>query len=251
MRTPLRRVAVTRDEPIGGPLDAALRGLGLQPMPCPAVVTAPPRHRAALAEAAGLLEEYDWLVVASARAVDALAAAGAPRTWPASLRTAAVGAATAKALSKLGAPAPLAGPGGARELLDLLAGADHWAGRSVLLPRAEEGLPTLAEGLRALGARVDEVVAYRTLPVPPAALLRAWHAAAPEAAIVTSPSASSALLRALGPRSLRALRGIVAIGPTTAAPLRAAGVPVVLAPSANLSSVAEATSALWPAGAEA
>jgi uroporphyrinogen-III synthase len=142
------------------------------------------------------------------------------------------------------------GAGGAHDLLALLDRADRWPGRSVLLPRAEGGLPTLASGLRARGARVDEVVAYRTVRTAPAALLRAWHAASPDAAVVTSPSAATALLEAVGPRALLALRGVVAIGPTTAAPLRAAGVPVIVAPSASLSSVAEATSGLWSPGAD-
>lgn len=244
-----RRVAVTRDEPDNGPLARALRAHGLQAMACPAVTTVPPAEPSALAAAVSLLAEYDWIVVASARAVDAVAAAHGRTAWPEGLRWAAVGPATSRAIAEAGVSAPVVtGPGGATDLLAVLETADAWAGRSVLLPRAEDGLPTLAQGLRALGARVDEVVAYRTVRVAPATLLRTWHAGSPDAAVVTSPSAATVLLQALGARTLTSLRGVVAIGATTAAPLQAAGVPVVIASSTRLSSVAEAASALWAPG---
>lgn len=246
-----RRVAVTREEPDDGPLARALRAQGLEPLPCPAVSTAPPADPSALRLAAAWLGEYDWLVVASARAVSALATARRGAAWPARLRCAAVGAATGRALAAAGVVGPIVGgAGGASALLGQLRAAGRWDGRSVLLPRADEGLPTLASGLRALGARVDEVVAYRTVRVAPASLLRAWHAVSPDAAVVTSPSAATVLLQALGARALSSLRGVVVIGTTTAAPLRAAGVPVVVASAASLTAVARAASALWAPGVQ-
>jgi uroporphyrinogen-III synthase len=251
MNAPRRRVAVTRDEPEDGPLARALRAQGLEPLACPAVSTAPPADPSPMQLAAALLGEYDWLVLASARAVRALVTARRGAPWPARLRHAAVGQATARALVAAGVGGPIVtGPGGASGLLEALRAADAWSGRSVLLPRADAGLPTLSRGLRALGARVDEVVAYRTVPVAPASLVRAWHAVSPDAAVVTSPSAAAVLLQALGARALSSLRGVVVIGATTAAPLRAAGVPVVVASATRLASVAEAASALWAPGVQ-
>src|SRR5207245_819775 len=85
--------------------------------------------RGGLARAARELERYDWLVVASARAVAALAEALGGAPLPAALRTAAVGAKTKAALEAAGAVAPLtAEVAGAAALLEALRGAGGWAG---------------------------------------------------------------------------------------------------------------------------
>jgi len=210
------RVAVTRDEGDGGALAAALRRAGLEPVPCAAVREEPPLDPVPLARAAHALEGWHWLVVASARAVEALSAARNGRAWPVWLRSAAVGERTAAALRGAGAESVLtATRAGAAALLDALRGADAWQGRRVLLPRAQEGGAVLAQGLRGLGALVDEVVAYRTVPRAPAELAAEWRRAGPDAAVVASPSAAESLIAALGPETLRGLRLVVAIGDTT------------------------------------
>ncbi len=104
------RVAVTRDEAPDGPLSEALRHHGFEPFPCPAIADAPPPDPAPLRKAARALDDYHWLVVASARAVRALVEARDGRDLPAGLRTAAVGAKTAAALVDCGARNPLTAP---------------------------------------------------------------------------------------------------------------------------------------------
>jgi uroporphyrinogen-III synthase len=92
------RVAVTRDEADDGPLSQALRRRALEPVSCRVIREAPPADPENLTRAASELERYDWLVVASARAVTALAEARGERPFPAALRTAAVGRKSAAAL---------------------------------------------------------------------------------------------------------------------------------------------------------
>jgi len=94
-------------------------------------------------------------------------------------------------------------------------------GARVLIPRAERGLNTLASTLRKSGARVTVASAYRTLPdASGRRALRRALALGADAVLFASGSAAD-----LGARDT-ALSGAaaIAIGPTTAAALRARGV---------------------------
>jgi uroporphyrinogen-III synthase len=196
-----------------------------EPVLCPVVAERPPRDLDALSTAAARLEDYDWVVCASVRAVTALMAARAT-AFPRGVRTAAVGASTAEALVAAGAdPAPLvADEAGADSLWRLLESLDAWRGRRVLVPAAPGGRRVLIDGLRSAGAHVDEVEAYRTLPCAPGEIAAAWEALSPDAVVLASPSAAQALAAAVGPASLNRLRAVVAIGPTTAAALASHGI---------------------------
>jgi uroporphyrinogen-III synthase len=234
------RVAVTRDEGPDGELSRALRERGLDPVACPAVVESESPDPGRLAGAARALERYDWLVVASRRAVEALIEARGGAPLPGTLRTAAVGDRTAAALAAHGARAPLtAERSGALALIEALRDAGPWPGRRCLLPRAQGGGTELADALRRLGAEVDEVVAYRTVERSPGEIAATWNEAHPDAVVVASPSAARALVGALGACALRSLRAVVAIGPTTRAALASLGVAAVTPPRADFESVAE------------
>jgi uroporphyrinogen-III synthase len=234
------RVAVTRDEADDGPLSQALRRRALEPVSCRVIREAPPADPENLTRAASELERYDWLVVASARAVTALAEARGERPFPAALRTAAVGRKSAAALEAYGARAPLVAPAaGAGPLVLVLREADHWPGKRVLLPHAADGRPKLAAALRRFGAEVDEVVAYRTVELPAATIADAWGRAAAEAVVVASPSAARALVGAVGSAALRRLEPVIALGSTTAMTLVALGVKAVVPEKADFDAVAE------------
>ena len=97
---------------------------------------------------------WDGVLFTSVNAV-ALAPVGA--AWP---RVAAVGPATAEALEKRGVDVAVVGTGGGRELAEAWGSA---AGQRLLLPRAREAHPALAEALRAAGAAVTCVAVYRTV----------------------------------------------------------------------------------------
>lgn len=253
------RVAVTRDEGADGELSRALRSRGLDPVPCAATTTGASPEPERLADAARHLERYDWLIVASRRAVEALFAArderhrvastdGASRTdgghdgaaaAPLALRSAAVGPRTAAALAAHGLRAAFIAPeAGGRALALALREVDRWPGRRCLLPRALEGGRELAEALIEWGAFVDEIVAYQTIARPPAEIVAAWGAA-PDAAVIASPSAARALHAAIGPEALRALRALVAIGPTTRQALADLGLAALLPTRPDFDSAAE------------
>lgn len=242
------RVVVTRDEPPGGPLASALERHGLAPVLCPAVAEAGPLDPAPLEDAAQALERYDWLIVASRRAVLALFEARSGRRLPASVRTAAVGPSTAEALAAFGASNTVVAPeAGARSLAATLA-SESWTGKRVLLPRAEGGSTELAEALKAAGANVEEVVAYRTLSREPGEILAAWPSPDPDAAIVASPSAARALIAGLGVERLAGLAALIAIGPTTAAAIAAAGLVASLPHEATFEAAAALAAELLEAG---
>jgi len=235
-----RRVLVTRDESLDGPLSLALLRRGLQPVACSVLSHVASPEPEALVRAARSLEDYQWLIVASQRAVAALMVARGGRPLPPTLRTAAVGERTAGSLVAAGAAQPLtaASPGSAA-LIAALARADRWPGRRVLVPRAAEGGREVVDALRQRGGSVDEVVAYATVPRPRDEIVAAWEAARPDAAVVASPSAARALVRAIGAEPLHRLARVVAIGPTTAMQLEALGVLAVVPERADFDVVAE------------
>jgi len=233
-------VAVTRDEPADGALHLALRRAGLTAVACPVVREAPPPDAAPLRDAARDLERYDWLVVASARAVAALQAARDGAALPVRLQTAAVGLRTALALTACGAIAPVrASREGAQPLAVALREADRWADRRVLLPRALDGGTVLADALASYGAEVTVVVAYRTEPRDPAAIRACWRSAPVDAAVFASPSAVRALIRAVGAEAVARLDFVIAIGPTTAAALAEHDVPAIVPSHADFDSIAQ------------
>src|SRR5262245_27757901 len=103
----MRRVVVTRDEGLDGPLSSALASRGLEPISCSVLFEVPAPEPEVLERVAHSLERYAWMIAASQRAVTAVMGARAGRPLPATLRTAAVGDKTAAALVAAGASPPL------------------------------------------------------------------------------------------------------------------------------------------------
>jgi uroporphyrinogen-III synthase len=178
------------------------------------------------------LDTYAWVLVTSGQGVKALMlklAARGRTGLPETIRVGAIGPATARALEGVGVRVDLIaddprGQGLAREVAGRLGPADR-----ILLVRPEGGPGLLAADLRAAGAHVDEAPVYRTIASDRAAALAddaiggRWTAVA-----FTAPSSLDLWLDAAAERraALRsALSGMVriAIGPTTAAHLDAAG----------------------------
>lgn len=224
-------VVVTRDEPPGGPLGVRLEIAGARVLHWPAMVIAPPSDPAALAAGLAALESFDWLVLTSPHAVEAVA--GRRATLPPRLRVAVVGASTAAAAREHGwhvdrMPQEFQG----EALLASFAEApDGLAGRRVLFPASDLAAQTLPAGLAALGAEVVRVEAYRITTAPVAAALfaaRLETVARGEVDVVTfaSPSAVDGLAGALGEPALAQLldrSAAAVIGPTTAGALARRG----------------------------
>jgi len=206
---------------------------------CVVLEPQPPADPAALEAAAAQLGVYDWLVCASPRAVSALRERRGPAPWPERLRTAAVGAATARALHEAGAAAPpLTGPGdGAASLWARLADVTDWPDQRVLILTTPGGLTVLADHLTGAGARVEVVEAYAMRPRAATDIRHDWAIADPDAVVVTSPRSADVLVGAIGSAAL-VRPWVVAIGDTTSERLRGLAIPHDVAPTADLDRLA-------------
>lgn len=233
-----RIVVVTRSRGGEDALSARLRELGAEVRELPSIAFGPPADPGPLDAALRDLGAFDWVVFASATAVERtlerLGALGVPVASLAGRSLAAVGPATADALARALREPDLV-PAEARGEAMAAALAPRVSGRRVLVPRAAEGRPELVDGLRAAGAEVAAVEVYRTVTAPPEVIrpLADWLEAGEIAAVAfASPSAVRAVVLGLGAR--RALLGqvpLAAIGPTTADALRAEGLEVSARPT--------------------
>jgi uroporphyrinogen-III synthase len=213
-----RRVVVTRAPGQAGHLVRLLRDAGAEPLEFPAIAIAPPRDPSPLRAALEGLDGYAWLVLTSANGV--LHGLGSRRPFPG--RVAAVGPATAAALRELGWPVdwmPDDGRGAA-----VAEGLPIGPGEPVLILRSDLADGSLARRLLERGARVDDVVAYRTVPrqEPSPELRGLFRENAVDAVVLMSPSAVDGLLNGCGvDPGLYAGAALVSAGPTTSARIRA------------------------------
>ncbi|MGH8228383.1 MAG: uroporphyrinogen-III synthase [Steroidobacteraceae bacterium] len=239
-----RTVVVTRDEPAGGPLSQRLEGLGLEVLSWPVVSIGPPADPGPLEAALASAAHFDWIVFASRHGADAVTARLA--SPPRGVRIAAVGERTAAALGERGWPPEVVPEHAtAAALVERLAPLLR-PGARVLFPASSRALPTLAAGLRARGAQVEQVEAYCT---GAAALdVSACRARIDRddvgAVTFTSPSCVEELGRALGRghfEHLLASAVPIALGSTTARAVAQRGFESVLAEPATLDGLAATT----------
>ena len=229
-----KRIAVTRAAEQSAGLLARLRALGAEPIASPAIAIVSPEDFAPLDAAIGRLEQYDWLIVTSANGaralLDRMAALGRSPLELAHLTIGAIGPATAEALAEHGLQASFVPSAYVAE--SILAEISDLAGKRILLPRADIARETLAAGLRAMGAAVDEIAAYRTVPSPGAReLADRLRAGTIDAITFTSSSTVRYLLDGLEQagasraeaRALLAGTAVVCIGPITGATAEAEG----------------------------
>lgn len=218
-------VLVPRPAGRAAELASALTAAGAAPEMVPFIETRPLPESGAVRDALKNLAdgEYGWLIVTSAAAVDALQAAGGRIHVPAQTRVAAVGATTVDALAGAGIAVDLV-PSGAGSAATLVAAWPRGEPPTrILLPRSDRARPALPAALREWGYIVDDVVAYRTeiLAVPASAARRLADGDI-KAVVCTSPSVVASLARVPVAASVR----LIAIGPSTAAALREAGLRV-------------------------
>jgi uroporphyrinogen III methyltransferase/synthase len=233
-----RRIAVTRARDGSEELSAQLVALGADVIDCPTIEITEPLDWTPLDVSLGAMYlVYDWVIFTSRNAVTAvmkrLEHLGLSLdTAFGNAGIAAIGPATRAALSTYGIVTNAMPENAlADEIPDALGDVD---GLRLLLPRSSIARAELLETLRARGANVDDVIAYRTVDGPGAMLL-ANHVRDGDLDAITFASASavrsfvsamnttgdlaSALAHADRPR-------IIAIGPVTAATAAELGVPV-------------------------
>jgi hydroxymethylbilane synthase len=221
-----RRVLVTRAADQAEELVWALRAAGLDPVPAPTIAVEFDPPGGELDAAARILHAYAWVVITSANGARAiLKAAERTLTEPGAPSWAAIGPTTRRVLEHEGIevalqPSQSSGIAMAVELPVV-------AGDRVLIVRGDLADEELPLALRARGAEVDDVIAYRTREAPAASrplLRRAMAAGSIDAVIFTSGSTVRGLVALAGAEKLdMASIPAVCIGPETASEARNAG----------------------------
>lgn len=239
-------VVLTRAREDNAALASELRELGAQVIELPCVRTEPLADPTELRQAIAGVGPSDILVLTSRAGADAVASV-MPRNGI-DCPVAAVGCATAERARKHGMRVELvASRGNGRTLgreLPLAAG-------EVVLARSDLADRDLPAILRARGARVREVTAYRTLAgaAGDVATVRDAIRRGPAAVVVASPSAMDALARAIDPATLRRAT-FVAIGPRTAERVRErVGTTAIVPDTTEIHAVAKAIPLRQEAGA--
>ena len=225
-----RRVLVTRAAHQAGKLSEGLRALGAIPVEVPVLEIAAPVSFEGLDQGLRQIDQYDWIIFTSANTVRAVGARAAeigivPST-PMTLKVAAVGRATATAAREAGWDVGIVPEEYVAESL-VAALKNDIREKSVLLARAAVARDVIPDALRAAGAIVDVVDAYRNM-IPEGApeKLRSALADRLDAATFTSSSSVTHLAdvaQAAGVGFPFAGVAAVSIGPITTATLREAG----------------------------
>ncbi|MBI4231570.1 MAG: uroporphyrinogen-III C-methyltransferase [Planctomycetes bacterium] len=225
-----RTILVTRAEDQAPALVEPLRALGANVIPCPCIRIGEAQDPDALDSA--LRRKWDWIVLTSPNGVASLARTlarlRADARVLAGARIAAVGPATVSDLLGLGVRADFEpSEATSRCLAEELPGAASLRGKNLLLWQADAAGPELADRLRATGADVARVNAYRTQRADafPSGAAGALRDLAVDAVTFTSGS-SVRHFQALVPDDLRPAASALpafCIGPTTASAARATG----------------------------
>jgi hydroxymethylbilane synthase len=239
------RVLVTRAADQADELLSAVRGASLEPVLVPAIAVEIDPPRGELDTAAGLLHTYEWVVITSANGARAILKAatriltelGAP-SW------AAIGPATAALLDREGVVVQFQPSQSSSRAI--AAGLPVRPTERVLVVRGDLASPDLAVALRARGAEVDDIVAYRTREAPETSrvlLRRALMAGPVDAVVFTSGSTVRGLVKLAAEESIDVLSTpSVCIGPETADAARAAGFRVLaISPEPDSAALAAAT----------
>jgi uroporphyrinogen III methyltransferase / synthase len=233
-----KRIVLTRALEESSELARALESLGAEVILLPTVAFAPPEDWQKLDEQLRHLDWFDAILFLSKNAVryifDRCAQLGikCEMVESANRLIAAVGPSTAQALTEKGLRVNYVAKNHTGESLAYeLRGS--LAGRRVLLPRSDRGDDGVPNALREIGAKVTEVIAYRT--VAPAALdpaiLARVRAGEVDAVVFASPSAFHNLRDSIGPAETTQLSAriqFVGIGPTTSRAIRESGARVAI-----------------------
>lgn len=228
-----KRIVVTRAVEQARDLVEQLEALGARVSILPLVRFAEPLDWGELDRALDSLSEYDWLFFTSQNAVDCF-----------SRRCHERGVAPSGITPKIAAVGPITAEAARRDGFQVAHVAKQFRGavlagdlegeirhKRILLPRSDRANEDLPRQLRARGAIVAEVIAYRTLGPDSAdvAAIKSIQTGKVDVVVFYSPSAFHHLLDLVDLSHLQSLVGKVcfaAIGPMTAQAIREAGLPV-------------------------
>jgi len=162
-----KKILITRSREQSGEFAARLRKLGAEVIEFPTIEIVPPRSLEKLDRAISKLKSYDWMIFTSANGVNffwqRLKEKGKHRALPSSLKTCAIGPATANQLKEKKIPVSYMPKEYIAEAI--LKGFERMPikGKRILLARAKKARDVLPKGLRKMGGMVDVVEVYRTV----------------------------------------------------------------------------------------
>jgi uroporphyrinogen III methyltransferase/synthase len=162
-----KRILITRARDQAPELSGLLRAFGAEPIECPTIEIVPPLDWKELDEALAELPRFQWLVFTSANGIrpfmQRLQERGGDLRALAGLTICCIGPRTAQELRRYGLHADIVPTQFQAEgVLQALEGR-NLRGQGVLIPRAAVAREILPEQLRAWGADVRVVTAYRTV----------------------------------------------------------------------------------------
>ena len=229
-----KRIVVTRAEE-----SLARRGLGARLRELGAEVLDAPTTRiermdlAPMRDALERLDEFQWVCFTSANGVrffwEALRATGRDARALAGVKLCTVGPMTADALAQRGLAVDVVPQRFVAEgLLETLAAREDVYGTSILYAAAAGARETLPSGLEALGAIVERVPLYRTVPESAAldGLREILDVRPADLVTFTSASAVRSFAEAMGAQATET--PAASIGPATSAAVREAGMSVAV-----------------------
>jgi uroporphyrinogen III methyltransferase / synthase len=222
-------VVITRPEEQQEELARLLAAQGARAISFPTIAVEAPHNWRELDAALGSLEKYAWIIFTSANGVAfffrRLFELGRDVRDVKGLRICTIGPATASAVESRGVrvdlvPDEFISEGVVRAFEGLCV-----AGMKILLPRAAEARDVIPDGLRAMGAEVDVVTAYRTVNSGRRKEELDEYLQAGQVHVVTftSPSTVKNFIAIMGGTRLPPEVRIACIGPVTAAAAREAG----------------------------
>jgi uroporphyrinogen III methyltransferase/synthase len=163
-----KRVLVTRPRDQAAEMVELLSRMGAEAIEAPMIRIVPPEDLGPLRRAVDNVNDFDWIVFSSTNSVDAFMTAllerGHDVRWLKTPRLCSVGPGTAERLARFGVrPDLIPEEFRGEALVEAMAATGSLDGCRVLVPRADIGREVVVDGLRAAGALVNDVVAYRTV----------------------------------------------------------------------------------------
>ncbi|MFC4993813.1 uroporphyrinogen-III C-methyltransferase [Rubritalea tangerina] len=164
-----KKVVVTRTRSQASELSKQLNELGADVLEIPTIKIEHPDDKQEFVEGVGQVHTYDWLVFSSPNGVErffeAFFSVYDDARSIGGVRIAAVGPGTAKKVNEYRLAVDLIPETFVAEgLVQAFADKEHIENQTVLWVRGAEARDTISQGLSALGAIVDECIAYKTVP---------------------------------------------------------------------------------------
>jgi len=166
------KILLTRSRDQAEEMCKKLEKLGAGVVEFPTIRIVPPKNYSQLDKAIVKIEDYDWIIFTSQNAIDFFFNRFKTKNKNfkvlKKIKIGVIGPATAKRVKNYGLkiallPKKYTTEGIVKEFQRMMPKKDEFSGLNILLPRADIATPLLPEGLNKLGARVTQVVAYRTV----------------------------------------------------------------------------------------